>query len=225
MVELAEARVLVAGAGGVVGAALMRRLNGAVRFLRGWRTKDGDLREESVAQAALAEHDYDVVFLLAATQGGIADNIARRRAFLEDNARITLNVVRAAADRGVPRLIFAGSAILYAPDAAQPYQEAQVGQAEFDQTHQGYALAKLMGLRLCSHYTAERKLAYTTAVLGSVFGPGCSFDPARANVAPSLIKRAIDARRANAPTLSVWGTGNATRDLLAADDPAEARWR
>ncbi|MGD9982087.1 MAG: NAD-dependent epimerase/dehydratase family protein [Hyphomonadaceae bacterium] len=222
MLELAKSRVMIAGAGGAVGSALMRLLHGQTRTLRGWRQADGDLREETAARAALIEQKYDVVFLLAATQGGIADNIARPRAFLEDNARIAFNVIGAAAECDVSRLVFAGSTVLYSPDAPQPYREQDLAKGALDATHEGYALAKLLGMRLCAYYASERGLHYTTAVLGNVIGPGCTFEPPRAGVAASLIKRAVDARRAGASALSVWGTGRATRDLLPAADAAAA---
>lgn len=214
--------VLVAGSGGLIGAALMRALDGRCARLAGWRRSDGDLREAEAAAAMFARGPFDVVFVMAATQGGVADHHARPVAFAGDNARIALNVIDGAARAGVPRLVYAASGALYPDSAAEPYGEEALASGPIDPAHRPYAAAKLLGVRLCEAYAAERGLAYAPAIVNNTYGPGGTFDPARSTLVHGMIARAEATRAAGGDTLSVWGTGRARRDVLYTDDAAAA---
>ncbi len=212
--------ILIAGASGLIGQALVRRLGDAE--IVGWRRSDGDLREMEAARRMLAKAPFGVVFLLSATQGGVADNVARPVAFLEDNALIAINVLRACAEAGVKRVVYAGSTAVYPASAPQPYREEQIGAGSLDATHASYALAKLVGIRLCDAYSASDEHCFTPAILTNIYGRGGSFDPTQATVVAAMARKAVEARRTGERAMSVWGTGNATRDLLYADDAADA---
>jgi GDP-L-fucose synthase len=170
----------------------------------------------------LCERRYDEVYLIAATQGGVADNAARPLAYLEDNLRIAASVIRAAADAGVPRLIFAASVLLYGDAAVPPFKEEDLCKGAYPSEQSGYAFAKEAGVRLCEAYARERGLRYSAAILTNMFGAGSTFDPMRATLAPSLIRRAVEARLSGASELVVWGTGRASRDILPATVAADA---
>lgn len=214
--------ILVAGAGGLIGAALMRALDGRCARLVGWRRADGDLRDPQAAAAMFARGPFDIVFVMAATQGGIADHLARPAAFAGDNARIALNVIDGAAQAGVPRLVYAASGALYPDSAAEPYREEALASGPIDPAHRPYAAAKLLGVRLCEAYAAERGLAYAPAIVNNTYGPGGTFDPARSTLVHGMIARAAATRASGGDALTVWGTGKARRDVLYADDAAAA---
>lgn len=215
-------RVLVAGAGGLIGAALMRQLAHSGADVLGWRRQDGDLRDRAVAQTMIALGQFDVVYLMAATQGGLADHCARPIAFISDNARIALNVIDAAAVAELPRLVFAASGALYPDSAQEPYREDAIATGPIEPVHRPYAAAKLLGVRLCEAYAAERGLAYAPAIINNTYGPGGTFDPVRSTLIHGMIRRAVETYVAGGRTLSVWGTGRAKRDVLFVDDAAAA---
>jgi GDP-L-fucose synthase len=220
-----EKSVLVAGAGGLIGAALMRALEGRCARLVGWRRADGDLTDAGEARRAIAAGPYDVVFLMAATQGGVADHLARPLAYVRENAALALNVIGACADSGVRQLVYAASTALYPDQAAGVLTEDLLASGPIEASHQPYAAAKLLGLRLCQACTAERGLCYTPAILTNVYGPGGSFDPQRSTLIHALIARAVAAHAAGEDTLRVWGSGRAVRDVLFGDDAAQALLR
>ncbi len=214
--------VLVAGAGGLIGAALMRLLDGRTRHLKGWRRRNGDLRNPGIAREAISGGAYDVIFLMAATQGGIIDHLARPVAYLRDNAEIGLSVIGAAGEAGVPHLVYAASGALYPADAGEALSEDRIASGPIDPAHRPYAAAKLMGVRLCEAYAAERGFAYAPAIINNTYGPGGSFDPSRSTLIHGMIARAEQARAAGGRRLVVWGTGKAHRDVLYGDDAARA---
>lgn len=214
--------VLIAGGGGLVGGALVRALSGRCARLQAWRREDGDLREPQAARAMLALGPFDVVFVLAATQGGLADHLARPLAYVRDNAAIALNCIGAAADAGIARLVFAASSALYPDDAEGPFSESQLAIGRIDSAHRPYASAKLLGVRLCEAAASELGLCYVPAILGNIYGPGGRFDPQRATFVHALIARALAARRAGEFLLDVWGSGRARRDVLHVEDAAAA---
>jgi GDP-L-fucose synthase len=214
--------VLVAGAAGLIGGTLMRALQPLAARVSGWSTADGDLREPEAARRMIDAAKPDVVFLMAARQGGVAENLAHPVAFLEDNVLIGVNVIRAAAGFGVARLVHAGTTAVYSPQASMPYQEADAGVGPLDPTHASYALAKLVATRLCDAYSLAEGRAFTSALLTNVYGPGGSFAADRATVAAGLVARAIEAKRKGLDELVIWGSGRALRDLMHVDDAAGA---
>jgi GDP-L-fucose synthase len=214
--------VLVAGASGLIGRALMRALQPLAARVSGWSTADGDLREPEAARRMIDAVKPDVLFLIAGRQGGVAYNLAHPVAFLEDNALIGVNVIRAAARGGVSRLVHAGTTAVYSPQAVMPYREADAGAGPFDPTHESYALAKLVATRLCSAYSQADGRAFTSALLTNVYGPGGSFATDRSTVAAGLVSRAVEAKRNGLDELVIWGSGRALRDLMHVDDVTRA---
>lgn len=222
MNAFASMRVLVAGSGGLIGAALLRALEGRCGALVGWRMRDGDLRDRRASEAMFDRGPFDLVFLMAATQGGIADHKARPAAYASDNARIALNVIDEAARRGAPRLVYAASGALYPDGATRPLTEDMIASGPIEASHRPYAAAKLLGVRLCEAHAAERGHAYASAIINNTYGPGGTFDPQRSTLIHGMITRAVESRRAGGRRLSVWGTGRAKRDVLYVDDAATA---
>lgn len=214
--------VLIAGSGGLIGGALLRALSERCARLHGWRRKDGDLRDPHAARAMLAHGPFDIVFVLAATQGGIGDHLARPLAYVRDNAAIALNCMGAAADAGIAHLVFTASSALYPDGEEGPFREGQLAMGGIDPAHRPYAAAKLLGLRLCEAAAGELGLCFTPAILGNIYGPGGSFDPQRATFVHGLIARALAARRNGESLLGVWGSGRARRDVLYGEDAAAA---
>ena len=143
-------------------------------------------------------------------------------AFLADNLAIAQNVIGAAAETGVTRLMFLASSCIYPRDAAQPIREDSLLTGPPEPTNQWYAVAKIAGLKLTEAYRQERGLDYFTAIPANLYGPGDNFDPLMSHVIPALIRRMHEARLARLPAISIWGSGTPTREFMHVDDCADA---
>lgn len=215
-------KVWVAGHGGMVGQALVRRLSREnCRLLTAPRSAL-DLTDRAAVDAWIAEHRPEAVFVAAARVGGIRANMERPAAFLFDNLAIELNVLDACFRAGVAKLLFLGSSCIYPRLAEQPMREEALLTGPLEPTNEPYAIAKIAGLKLCEAYRREHGTDFISAMPTNLYGPGDNFSLTDAHVVPALIRKMHEAKIAGADHVEVWGTGTPLREFLHVDDLADA---
>jgi len=220
--DLAGKRVYVAGHRGMVGAALMRRLAAERCELLSAPRDMLDLTDPAAVRAWMRAHRPEVVFHAAAKVGGIAYNNACPVEFLAENIAIAVNVIRAAHEAGVAKLLFLGSSCIYPRLAPQPMREDMLLTGPLEPTNQWYAVAKIAGLKLVEAYRREYKADYISVMPTNLYGPGDNYHPEHSHVPAALIRRFHEAKQAGAPSVTVWGTGTPRREFMAVDDLADA---
>lgn len=218
-----DARVYVAGHRGLVGSAVCRHLTGeGFTDLVGRSSGDLDLRDREQVFAFFGETRPQHVILAAARVGGILANSTQPADFLSDNLRIQVNVLDAAAEHGVERLLFLGSSCIYPRLAPQPIPESALLTGPLEATNDAYAIAKIAGLLHVQAMRRQHGLPWISAMPTNLYGPGDSFAPESSHVLPALIRRFDEARRTGAPAVTLWGTGTPRREFLHVDDLARA---
>lgn len=218
-----ETRIYVAGHRGMVGSALVRRLRAAgyERLLTPARA-ELDLTDQAAVRRFFSQQAVGVVLLAAARVGGIVANASRPASFLYENLAIETNVIQAAFEAGVQRLVFFGSSCIYPRDCAQPIRESYLLGGPLEPTNEAYAIAKIAGLKLCEAYNRQYGTRYVSLMPTNLYGPNDNYDPTNSHVLPALIRKAHDAVGDRADTLTVWGTGAPRREFLHVDDLAGA---
>lgn len=220
--SLTGKRIWVAGHTGMVGAAVLRRLEGEGCELATASRAELDLRRQADVEAWMAAARPDVVVLAAATVGGILANAARPAEFLYDNLAIETNVIGAARKTGVEKLLFLGSSCIYPKLAPQPMSEEALLTGPLEPTNEWYAIAKIAGLKLCQAFRREHGCDFIAAMPTNLFGPGDSFDLQRSHVAAALIMKVHRAKAEGLPSIEIWGTGTPRREFLYVEDLADA---
>ena len=218
-----QAPVFVAGHRGLVGSAVVRRLQ--VEGFADVQTVGRealDLRDQSAVDAWFDAQRPHYVFLVAGTVGGIHANSTRPAEFLYDNLMIHGTVVQAAHRIGVEKLLYLGSSCIYPRLADQPITEEALLGGPLEPTNEGYALAKIAGIKLCETYRRQYGDDFISAMPTNLYGPGDNFDLEGGHVLPALIRRFHEARKAGLTEVEVWGTGEARREFLHVDDLADA---
>ena len=218
-----QAPVFVAGHRGLVGSAVVRRLE--VEGFTDVRTVGRealDLRHQSEVDAWFDEQRPRYVFLVAGTVGGIHANSTRPAEFLYDNLMIHGTVVQAAHRIGAEKLLYLGSSCIYPRLANQPITEEALLGGPLEPTNEGYALAKIAGIKLCETYRRQYGDDFISAMPTNLYGPGDNFDLEGGHVLPALMRRFHEARKAGLAEGGVWGTGDARREFLHVDDLADA---
>jgi GDP-L-fucose synthase len=218
-----QAPVFVAGHGGLVGSAIVRRLeaDGFVD-LRTVGRDALDLRDQAAVDVWFDAERPRYVFLAAGTVGGIHANSTRPAEFLYDNLMIHSTVVQAAHRTGVDKLLYLGSSCIYPRHADQPITEDALLAGPLEPTNEGYALAKVAGIKLCETYRRQYGDDFISAMPTNLYGPGDNFDLEGGHVLPALMRRFHEAREAGDGSVTVWGTGTARREFLHVDDLADA---
>lgn len=212
-------KIFVAGHRGMVGSAVCRALAGKGYENIVVRThKELDLLDPSAVRAFYETEKPDVAVIAAARVGGIGANAAANARFLYENEMIALNTVWQAAECGVRRLLFLGSTCIYPRMAPQPIPEAALLTGPLEKTNEGYALAKISGLKLCEFLRRERGLLYHSLMPTNLYGPGDNYDIEHGHVLPTLIRKFETAK----DRVTLWGTGSAIREFLHVDDLASA---
>ena len=220
--KLAGRRVWVAGHRGMVGSALVRRLERELCELVTVGREAVDLRRQGETEDWMAEAKPDVVLLAAAKVGGIQANRTRPADFLYDNLAIETNIVAAAHMTGVTRLLLLGSSCIYPREAAQPMTEDALLTGPLEPTNQWYAVAKIAGIKLCQAYRQQYGCDFVSAMPTNLYGPGDNFDLESSHVIPALLRKIHEAKAADAPSVEIWGSGRPRREFLHVDDCADA---
>ncbi|HBR68246.1 MAG TPA: GDP-fucose synthetase [Rhodospirillaceae bacterium] len=216
--SLSGKKIWIAGALGMVGAALTRRLEGENLL----DDRKIDLRDQHATREWVQKNHPDVVIVAAAKVGGIKANSDYPAEFLYDNLMIEANVIHAAHEAGVEKLLFLGSSCIYPRMAAQPIEEDALLSGPLEPTNEAYAVAKIAGLKLCAAYRKQYGCDFISAMPCNLYGPGDKFDAQNSHVIPALIIKAHAAKTSGAKTLEVWGSGKPLREFLYADDLADA---
>jgi GDP-L-fucose synthase len=218
-----DSRIYVAGHSGLVGSALMRRLErgGFTNVLTATR-QQLDLRDQSEVSHWFKANRPEFVFLVAGTVGGIMANSTRPAEFIYDNMMIHGTVVHASHEYGARKLLYLGSSCIYPRHATQPITEEQLLTGPLEQTNEWYAIAKIAGVKLCQAYRRQYGDDFVSAMPTNLYGPNDNFDLTGGHVIPMLIRRFHDARIAGAREVEVWGTGSPMREFLHVDDLADA---
>jgi GDP-L-fucose synthase len=220
--ELAGARVFVAGHKGMVGAALVRRLAREGCEVLVASREELDLRRQSDVERWMAAHRPDIVLAAAARVGGIHANASFPAEFLYDNLMMEANLVHAAHEIGVRKLVFLGSSCIFPRDAPQPIPEEALLTGPLEPTNEWYAVAKIAGIKLAEAYRLQHGSDFISLQPTNLYGPGDNFDLEGSHVIPALIRKAVEARDSGAAMLTVWGSGRPLREFLHVDDLADA---
>ena len=216
-------RIFVTGHRGMVGSALVRRLQagGYTNILTRSRT-ELDLLDQRAVQAFLAEETPDYIFIAAARVGGIQANNIHRADFIYQNLMIEANLIHGAHLAGVQRLMFLGSSCIYPRDCAQPIREDALLTGPLEPTNEPYAIAKIAGIKLAESYNRQHGRQYISVMPTNLYGPNDNYDLANSHVLPALLRKAHEARQRGDAEYVVWGTGRPMREFLYVDDLADA---
>jgi GDP-L-fucose synthase len=220
--ELKGKTVFVAGHGGMVGGALLRRLaSEEVKRLIVGRS-EVDLRDQGAVNGWFAAKRPQVVFLAAAKVGGIAANNTLRGEFIYENLIIAANIVHAAHIHGTEKLIFLGSSCIYPKLAPQPLREDSMLTGPLEPTNEPYAIAKIAGIKMVEAYRSQYGSDFINVMPTNLFGPGDNYHPEYSHVVAALIRRFHEAKIAGISNVIIWGTGTPRREFLYVDDLADA---
>jgi len=220
---LPDDRVFIAGHGGLVGSALMRRIEraGHTRVLTATRDQL-DLRDQAAVNYWFRANRPEYVFLAAGTVGGIMANATRPAEFIYDNLMIHATVVQAAHLFGVKKLLYLGSSCIYPRECAQPMTEEMLLTGALEPTNEPYAIAKIAGIKLCQAYRRQYGDDFISAMPTNLYGPHDNFDLNNSHVLPALMRKFHDAKEEGRDEVVVWGSGQPRREFLHADDLADA---
>ncbi len=220
--SLSGKKVWVAGHRGMVGSAIVRRLASEACEMTTVSRAEVDLREQHAVRGWVEQAKPDVVFLAAAKVGGILANDTHPADFLYDNLMIEANIIESSFRVGVEKLLFLGSSCIYPKFAPQPIVESALLTGPLEPTNEGYAIAKIAGIKLAQTYRKQHGADFVSAMPTNLYGPGDNFDLASSHVMPALIRKAHEARLRGDRQIVIWGTGAPRREFLHVDDCADA---
>lgn len=216
-------KIYIAGHKGMVGSAILRRMEseGYGNFVL--RTsKELDLRNQQAVRDFFKQEKPDCVVLAAAKVGGIMANMTAPASFMYDNLMIQNNVINSSFENGVKKLLFLGSSCIYPRLAPQPMKEDYLLDGKVEPTNEGYAIAKIAGMKMCEMYNRQYGTDYISVMPCNLYGKGDNYDLESSHVVPALIRKFHEAKLNNSDTVELWGTGSARREFLYVDDMAEA---
>ncbi|AEI45259.1 GDP-L-fucose synthase [Paenibacillus mucilaginosus] len=218
-----SSRIYVAGHRGLVGSAIVRRLQAEGYDNLVFRTsQELDLRDPGAVNAFFASEGIDYVFLAAAKVGGIVANNEYPATFIRDNLMIQTNVIDSAYQYGVKKLMFLGSTCIYPKFAPQPMKEDDLLTGILEPTNEPYAIAKIAGIKMCQSYNRQYGTSYISVMPTNLYGPNDNFDLKNSHVLPAMIRKFHEAKTEGKPVVELWGTGTPRREFLHADDLADA---
>lgn len=218
-----SSKIYVAGHTGMVGSAVIRRLQ-ALGFenIVTRRSSELDLANQAAVNTFFADEKPDAVIMAAAKVGGIHANNTYPAEFIYDNLAIAANTIHAAYESGTQRFLFLGSSCIYPRSVPQPMKESCLLTSELEPTNEAYAIAKIAGLKLCEYYRKQYGVTYHSLMPTNLYGPGDNYHPDNSHLLPALIRRFHEAKEQNLDTVTIWGTGTPLRELMFADDLADA---
>ena len=218
-----RSRTFVAGHGGLVGSAIVRRLEDADYCGLLTATRDQlDLRDQAAVNYWFRANRPEFVFLVAGTVGGILANSTRPAEFIYDNMLIHATVVHAAHQFGVKKLLYLGSSCIYPREAAQPMPVEALLTGPLEPTNEPYAIAKIAGIKLCESYRRQYGSDFISAMPTNLYGPNDNFDLNSSHVLPALMRKFHEAKLAGRRSVTIWGSGDPRREFLHVDDLADA---
>ena len=221
--NLKDKLIYVAGHTGMVGSAIVRKLKelGHENFILK-TSSELDLRDSSAVDLFFEKEKPQLVFLAAAKVGGILANMKFPADFLFDNLAISSNVIRSSHKHSVEKLLFLGSSCIYPKFAPQPISESSLLRGELEPTNEPYALAKIVGIKMCEAYRAQHGCNFLSAMPTNLYGPGDNYHPQNSHVLPSFIRRFHEAKLSSQPEVQCWGSGDPMREFLHVNDLASA---
>lgn len=216
-------KIYVAGHRGMVGSAIVRALekNGYHNIVTKTH-KELDLTRQDAVEAFFEKEKPDYVFLAAAKVGGIVANNEAPADFMYDNMILEMNVIHSAFKNNVKKLMFLGSSCIYPRMCPQPIKEEYLLTGSLEQTNEAYALSKISGLKYCEYLNRQYHTDYISVMPTNLYGPNDNYHPTHSHVLPALIRRFHEAKVANLPYVTCWGTGKPLREFLYVDDLADA---
>jgi GDP-L-fucose synthase len=218
-----DARVFVAGHRGLVGSAILRRLETeGFRHVLVATREQLDLRDQAAVNYWFRANRPEYVFLVAGTVGGILANSTRPAEFIYDNMMIHATVVHAAHLFGAKKLLYLGSSCIYPREAPQPMREEHLLTGPLEATNEWYAISKIAGIKLCQAYRKQYGSDFISAMPTNLYGPRDNFDLASSHVLPAMIRKFHDAKAEGRREVAIWGTGTPRREFLHVDDLADA---
>lgn len=220
--DLTHKKVWVAGHRGMVGSALVRRLKAENCTLILAGRDEIDLTDQSAVNRWMADAKLDVVLLAAAKVGGIHANNTMPAEFLRDNLVMETNVIHAAYENKVEKLLFLGSSCIYPKLADQPIKEEYLLTGALEPTNEWYAIAKIAGIKMCQAYRKQYGVDFISAQPTNLYGPGDNYDLENSHVLPALLRKFHTAKKENTSSVTLWGSGTPLREFLHVDDLADA---
>ena len=218
-----DSSIFVAGHRGLVGSAIVRKLRREGHSKVIVRTRSElDLLDQGAVQHFFRSEPIDFVFVAAARVGGIVANASYQADFLYENLTLETNILHAAALANVGKLLFLGSSCIYPKMASQPIREDSLLTGPLEPTNEGYAIAKIAGLKLCEYFYRQHGKKFISAMPTNLYGPGDDFDPTQSHVIPGMMRRFHEAAVSGSKNVAVWGSGTPRREFLHVDDLADA---
>ncbi len=218
-----DSKIYVAGHRGMVGSAVVRRLQTLVFENVVTRSRSElDLTNQAAVDSFFAEERPEVVVMAAAKVGGIHANETYPAEFIYDNLVVATNTTHAAYRNGVGRFLFLGSSCIYPKKAPQPMAEDSLLTSTLESTNEAYAIAKIAGVKLCQYYRKQYGVTYHSLMPTNLYGPGDNYHPENSHLLPALVRRFHEAKEAGAESVAIWGSGTSRRELMHADDLADA---
>lgn len=218
-----NSRIMIAGYRGLVGSAIMRRLQSeGFKNLVGVGRAEVDFTNQIATRTWFEKEKPEYVFLAAAKVGGILANRDRKADFIRDNLQIEINVINEAWRAGVRKLLFLGSSCIYPRDCPQPIKEEYLMTGPLETTNDAYATAKIAGIMMCQSYNQQYGTDFISVMPTNLYGPGDNFDLTSSHVLPAMLRKFHEAKMWNDPSVTLWGTGSPKREFLHVDDLADA---
>jgi len=218
-----NSKIFIAGRGGQVGSAIERKFRAeGYENIVGLRSRELDMREQSLVREYFEKERPEYVILAAAKVGGIMANMQAPAEFLYDNLAIQNNIIECSRVYDVKKLLFLASSCIYPRLSPQPMKEEYLMDGKVEPTNEGYAIAKIAGLKLCEMYNRQYGTDYISVMPCNIYGYGDNFSPTRSHVVAALIRKVHEAKMTGAKTIPMWGTGAVRRELMFVDDLADA---
>lgn len=218
-----DSKIFIAGRGGQVGSAIERKFRAeGYDNIIGLRSRELDMREQSLVREYFEKEKPEYVILAAAKVGGIMANMQAPAEFLYDNLAIQNNIIECSRVYGVKKFLFLASSCIYPRLSPQPMKEEYLMDGKVEPTNEGYAIAKIAGLKLCEMYNRQYGTDYISVMPCNIYGYGDNFSPTRSHVVAALLRKVHDAKMNGSKTIPMWGTGVARRELMFVDDLADA---
>lgn len=220
--EIASKRTFVAGHSGLLGSAVVGRLASEQCALITADRTEVDLTRQTEVESWFQQQKPDLVFVAAAKVGGILANDAYPADFIYENLMIEANIINAAFQVGVEKLMFIGSTCIYPKAARQPIAETELLAGPLEPTNEAYAIAKIAGLKMCQAYRKQYGADFISCMPTNLYGANDNYDLSSSHVLPAFVRKVHDAKTGNSPSIAIWGTGTPKREFLHAEDCADA---